>query len=138
PKISDFGFSRGFGLSWSSWNIAAVAITYIAPEVLKGEPTTWAADVYSLGMIMWEISASLSRRPFQNRFQDSAALRNAIIDGLRENPADSVSIPPYYINMYQHCWASEMRSRPFTPNLLIHLRNRTSFDGALPPIVFEI
>ncbi|CAI2189655.1 121_t:CDS:2, partial [Funneliformis geosporum] len=46
-------------------------IPYIAPEIFQGRKSnkyTKASDIYSFGMIMWEIMAG--RRPFWN-FQDS-------------------------------------------------------------------
>src|SRR5262249_38241148 len=79
PKISDFGCSRGFGSEQSSSNIVRGIIAYNAPEVLRGELYTWAADIYSLGMIMWEISTNPTRRPFQGIGVNLAVLREAII-----------------------------------------------------------
>ncbi|RIB07214.1 kinase-like domain-containing protein [Gigaspora rosea] len=32
-------------------------LPYVAPEVLQGKPFTKASDIYSFGMIMWEISS---------------------------------------------------------------------------------
>ncbi|RIA86552.1 hypothetical protein C1645_829110 [Glomus cerebriforme] len=36
----------------------------MAPEVIRNEPYTSASDIYSLSMIMWEFSSSIS--PFNN------------------------------------------------------------------------
>jgi serine/threonine protein kinase len=34
---------------------ALFCLQYIAPEVLKGQPQSKAADIFSLGMVMWEV-----------------------------------------------------------------------------------
>jgi serine/threonine protein kinase len=40
---------------------------YTAPEVLRSEPATVAADVYSFGAILWELASKA--RPFDNMDQ---------------------------------------------------------------------
>lgn len=62
-KICDFGLTRLLGahgaLEGSSFiNIGCVGThPWIAPEVLRGEAYAKAADVYSFGMILWEMIA---------------------------------------------------------------------------------
>ena len=55
--ISDFGISKLIGANPNNpekKNIFGV-LPYIAPEVLSGEEYTKAADVYSFGIIAYEI-----------------------------------------------------------------------------------
>ncbi|POG73366.1 kinase-like domain-containing protein, partial [Rhizophagus irregularis DAOM 181602=DAOM 197198] len=40
-------------------------IPYMAPEVLRGKPYTKAADIYSFGIIMWELTSGIPA--FNNR-----------------------------------------------------------------------
>ncbi len=42
--------------------------TYIAPEILRGNKNTKETDVYSIGMLMWEIFSGCS--PFNDRAHD--------------------------------------------------------------------
>ncbi len=39
-------------------------LPYIAPEVIYGKECTFASDIYSIGMLMWEISSG--QPPFAN------------------------------------------------------------------------
>ncbi|CAI2188271.1 262_t:CDS:2, partial [Funneliformis geosporum] len=86
-------------------------IPYIAPEIFQGqkyEKYTKASDIYSFGMIMWEIIAG--RRPFWN-FQDSDTdLIIQICDGFR--PPIITNAPKGYIELMQNCWDSNPNKRP--------------------------
>ncbi|CAI2177727.1 11003_t:CDS:1, partial [Funneliformis geosporum] len=69
--ISDLGISKLSTELSVNDNKCYGMIPYIAPEIFQGqkyEKYTKASDIYSFGMIMWEIMAG--RRPFWN-FQDS-------------------------------------------------------------------
>ncbi|POG77980.1 kinase-like domain-containing protein, partial [Rhizophagus irregularis DAOM 181602=DAOM 197198] len=54
--ISDFGLSRPSNEQISNNKICGV-LPYIAPEVLNGEPYTLSSDIYSVGVIMAELSS---------------------------------------------------------------------------------
>uniref|UniRef100_U9TQJ2 Uncharacterized protein n=1 Tax=Rhizophagus irregularis (strain DAOM 181602 / DAOM 197198 / MUCL 43194) TaxID=747089 RepID=U9TQJ2_RHIID len=56
--ISDFGLSRPVNKSTNTNEIYGV-IPYMAPEVLRGKPYTKAADIYSFGIIMWELTSGI-------------------------------------------------------------------------------
>ena len=53
-QISDLGFC---GPADKPLNSIYGNLPYIAPEVIAGKTTTFASDVYSVGMLMWEISS---------------------------------------------------------------------------------
>ncbi|GBC43041.2 kinase-like domain-containing protein [Rhizophagus irregularis DAOM 181602=DAOM 197198] len=41
-------------------------LPYMAPEVLRGEPYTKAADIHSFGIIMWEMTSGIPARCWNN------------------------------------------------------------------------
>src|SRR5207247_5392204 len=55
-------------------------IPYIAPEVLQGKKNTKESDVYSVGMLMWEIFAG--HPPLDDRAHDPDLILE-VCDGLR-------------------------------------------------------
>src|SRR5947208_15315605 len=60
-RISDLGFC---GPADKSQKSIYGNLPYIAPEVISGKEYTFASDIYSVGMLMWEISSG--QPPFSN------------------------------------------------------------------------
>ncbi|HEY4223624.1 MAG TPA: serine/threonine-protein kinase, partial [Myxococcota bacterium] len=58
-KLLDFGIARGAGTATltSQEHMAPGTPTYYAPELLDGRPASGASDVYSLGILLWELCA---------------------------------------------------------------------------------
>ncbi|CAI2176962.1 8738_t:CDS:2 [Funneliformis geosporum] len=57
-------------------------LPYIAPEVIFGKESTKASDIYSIGMLMWEISSG--QPPFAY-FDHNYDLVTKIVNGMRPN-----------------------------------------------------
>ena len=73
-------------------------IPYMAPEVLRGKEYTQAADIYSFGIIAYEILTGLP--PFYDRSHDSS-LALAICDGKR--PEFNIKIPQLLEDLIKRC-----------------------------------
>ena len=82
-------------------------IPYIAPEVLQGGKNTKESDVYSIGMLMWEIFAG--HPPFNDIAHDHCLIFQ-ICEGLR--PQILPEIPDDYAQMMQKCWDMGPSKRP--------------------------
>ncbi|KAF9112990.1 Nuclear receptor sub 2 group C member 2 [Mortierella sp. AM989] len=92
-------------------------MTYLAPERLSKNSTRYSAecDIYSLGMVLWEISSG--RPPFEEiltpqNIQNGAltSLAQNIVAGRRERPVQGTD--PIYEDMYTRCWHPNPQERP--------------------------
>src|SRR4051794_11441355 len=77
-------------------------IPYIAPEIFHGQNYTMASDIYSFGMIMWELMTG--RRPFWDQDYDTELIIR-IINGIR--PPIVTNAPEGYIELMKKCWHSD-------------------------------
>jgi serine/threonine protein kinase len=82
-------------------------LPYIAPEVISGKQTTKASDIYSVAMLMWEVS--FEQPPFMNYEHDYDLAAN-IINGMR--PKIMSGIPLKYKNLMEQCWDADQLKRP--------------------------
>jgi serine/threonine protein kinase len=104
----DFGISKSaIGSSDDDDGEVYGIIPYVAPEVLLGKKYTKASDIYSFGMIMWELMTG--RRPFWDKNHETDLIIE-ICDGFR--PPIVTNAPEGYIELMQKCWHSDPNERP--------------------------
>ncbi|PKB91862.1 kinase-like protein, partial [Rhizophagus irregularis] len=82
-------------------------IPYIAPEIFKGSSFSKEADVYCMGMIMWELTTGC--KPFANVEHD-IQLVYKILDG--ERPEITEDTPECYTKLMKSCWDPDPKKRP--------------------------
>ncbi|RIB30491.1 kinase-like domain-containing protein [Gigaspora rosea] len=105
--ISDMGLSKKYNENDSKDCIYGV-MPYVAPEVLSGQKFTQAADIYSFGIIMLEMSTG--QRPFDGyQFNDELAVKICI--GLR--PEFAPGTPECYVKLAKQCMDSDPQKRPY-------------------------
>ena len=91
PKLLDFGIAKLLGPG--DGEDATVAVTgmmlltpqYASPEQVQGGPINTAADVYVLGVILYELLAGV--RPYQTRNLGTTAMLRAVCEDDPERPS---------------------------------------------------
>ncbi|CAI2172466.1 18843_t:CDS:2 [Funneliformis geosporum] len=118
-KITDFGLSKNMNSKYSTIHIGTFGrIPYVDPKKLLDLNFQYekASDIYSYGVIMWEISSGFS--PFKNLTSkcDLELLYLKIPKGYRE---DNVEVTPEdYKDLYEKCWDSLPDKRPSIKKVL--------------------
>ncbi|CAG8732366.1 17320_t:CDS:2, partial [Acaulospora morrowiae] len=93
-------------LSYVSTQLFGV-IPYIAPEVFSNGYYTKASDVYSFGMVMWELA--VGQTPYHDYSHDKDLIDD-ICRGVR--PDIEKIIPQFYVDLMTQCWDPEPLKRP--------------------------
>jgi len=112
-KLLDFGLARIVKNSDSDSNEVyhmsgqTGSLRYMAPEVAKSLPYNQKADVYSFGIILWELNAY--KKPYEGMNKDEFYMR--VVEG-KERPPINKKWPEELVQLMQECWSFDARLRP--------------------------
>uniref|UniRef100_T1P8M7 Tyrosine-protein kinase n=1 Tax=Musca domestica TaxID=7370 RepID=T1P8M7_MUSDO len=106
-KISDFGMSREEEEYIVSDGMKQIPVKWTAPEALNFGKYTSLCDVWSYGILMWEIF-SKGDTPYSGMTNTQA--REKIDHGYRMPAPDNAPAEMYRLML--KCWAAEPESRP--------------------------
>jgi serine/threonine protein kinase len=99
--VTDLGLCRPVNKSLTEEREVYGVLPYIAPEILRNtHDYSEASDIYSFGIIMWEILHEKS--PFYNVPHDTNLILN-ICDGIRPK-IEKKEVPKWYISLMKICW----------------------------------
>eukprot|EP01156_Anaeramoeba_ignava_P014827 Anaeramoba_ignava/a610504_31.p1 GENE.a610504_31~~a610504_31.p1 ORF type:complete len:1030 (-),score=348.18 a610504_31:135-2972(-) len=106
-KISDFGFLKTKKIIANKTNRGMGNPAFTAPEILKNEDYTNKSDIYSFGILLWEITTREIPFHQMNPLQLAIAV---LSQGKR--PTIPYSCPPQVAALIKSCWDEKPESRP--------------------------
>ncbi|CAB4422515.1 unnamed protein product [Rhizophagus irregularis] len=108
-------------------------LPYIAPEVLSEKGYTSASDIYSIAMIMWEVSSG--QPPFCNSNHDYQ-LALDVVNGKR--PKSVPGVPIKYKELMEQCWDAIPEKRPDIGTVLDRMKEiRKTYYQNMPEDKFD-
>ena len=115
-KVSDFGISRAFGdATVTSAGLLVGTPAYLAPELARGAPPSFASDVYGLGATLY--MAAEGKPPFGTDDNPMAVLHR-VASGQWDPPERSGVLTPLLSRMM----AVDPHARPAMPDVVAALR----------------
>ena len=123
-KVGDFGLSRFLADESHIQTCTFGTVTHMPPELLKGGVLTPAADVYSFGILLWELLSGHQPYPGKNQQEITLAV---VIEGLR--PEIPSHYPAEYAELLRQCWLQDYNKRPSFPFLIEKLRGMMVLFG---------
>lgn len=117
-KVSDFGLTRLLDNLDGTYETQGgkIPIRWTAPEAIAHRTFTTASDVWSFGIVMWEV-LSFGDKPYGE--MSNQEVMKSIEDGYRLPPPVDCPAPLY--ELMKNCWAYDRARRPSFHQLKAHL-----------------
>ncbi|CAL9096296.1 unnamed protein product [Musa textilis] len=112
-KVGDFGLSRLKHETYLTTKSGKGTPQWMAPEVLRNERSDEKSDVYSYGVILWELVTEKIPWDNFNSMQVIAAV--GFMNQRLDLPKD---LNPQWVSIIESCWHSEPKCRPTFQELI--------------------
>lgn len=119
-KVGDFGLSRFIHEKSHIQTSIFGTPSYMPPELLTDGILTTSTDVYSFGIILWQLMAG--QAPFKGMTDEEIA--ESVCQGHR--PQHSDSSPGAYSQLVDDCWQENRHKRPTFPTIVQRLKELNS------------
>ncbi|XP_059470290.1 mitogen-activated protein kinase kinase kinase 13 isoform X3 [Neocloeon triangulifer] len=114
-KISDFGTCRQWNEISTKMSFAGT-VAWMAPEVIRNEPCNEKVDIWSYGILLWELLTC--EVPYKD--VDSSAIIWGVGSNSLQLPIPE-TCPVGFRLLIKQCWSSKPRNRPSFKHILMHL-----------------
>ncbi|PIA51761.1 hypothetical protein AQUCO_01100558v1 [Aquilegia coerulea] len=116
PKITDFGISAGLENSMAMCATFVGTVTYMSPERIRNESYSYPADIWSLGLALFECGTG----EFPYTANDGPVnLMLQILYDPSPSPSDK-SFSPEFCSFIDACLLKDADARPTADQLLAH------------------
>jgi len=144
PRLLDFGIAKVFNpelasptLDLTAPEMRLMTPEYASPEQVRGEPITTASDIYSLGVVLYELLTG--HHPYRTRNLPPSEVIRIVCEKEPEKPSDSIADCGLRIADSKSRWPLisrfKTRMRFFTRNPQSAIRNPQSLRGDVDNIV---
>lgn len=117
-KVSDFGLSRLKHEAYLTTKTGRGTPQWMAPEVLRNEASDEKSDVYSYGVVLWEIATQ--KIPWDNLNAVQVIGAVGFMNQRLDIPQD---VDPQWASIIESCWQSDPKCRPTFQELLERLKD---------------
>ncbi len=147
PKLLDFGIAKLLSSDWDASTTEATATNfrlmtpeYASPEQLRGQLTTTATDVYSLGIVLYELLTGVRPFNFKNKnpheFSEQILTREPLRPSLVVSSKSKVQSPKFEkATLTNNELRTANRDQPTNPKSKI--QNPKSLRGDLDNIILK-
>ncbi|XP_009769085.1 putative serine/threonine-protein kinase SIS8 isoform X2 [Nicotiana tabacum] len=116
-KVCDFGLSRMKQSTFLSSRSTAGTAEWMAPEVLRNEPSDEKCDVYSYGVVLWELCTLQQPWGGMNPMQVVGAV------GFQHRRLDIPDdMDPAIADIIRKCWQTDPKLRPSFAEIMAALK----------------
>ncbi|EEF51112.1 map3k delta-1 protein kinase, putative [Ricinus communis] len=127
-KVGDFGLSRWKNATFITAKSGRGTPQWMAPEVLRNEPSNEKSDVFSFGVILWELmTVSI---PWINLNSVQVVGVVGFMDRRLELPED---LDPKVASLIRDCWQSDPGERPSFEDIIHRMTSITQRGVAISP-----
>ncbi|KAF5767673.1 putative protein kinase TKL-CTR1-DRK-2 family [Helianthus annuus] len=116
-KVCDFGLSKMKNSTFLSSRSTAGTAEWMAPEVLRNEPSDEKSDVYSFGVVLWELCTMQQPWNGMNPMQVVGAV--GFQHRRLEIPDD---MDPVIADIITKCWQTDPKLRPTFADIMAALK----------------
>ncbi|KAK4759235.1 hypothetical protein SAY87_022366 [Trapa incisa] len=117
-KVADFGLSRLKHETFLTTKTGKGTPQWMAPEVLRNEPSDEKSDIYSFGVIMWELTTE--KIPWDNLNSMQVIGAVGFMNQRLDIPKDA---DPQWASIMESCWDNDPQCRPSFQELLEKLKD---------------
>ncbi|EPS62864.1 hypothetical protein M569_11924, partial [Genlisea aurea] len=115
--VCDFGLSRFKANTFISSKSVAGTPEWMSPEFLRGEPSNEKSDVFSFGVILWELVTM--QQPW-NGLSHAQVVGAVAFQNRRLAIPDTTS--PVLASLIESCWADDPTQRPAFGAIVLTLK----------------
>ncbi|PSS11436.1 Serine/threonine-protein kinase [Actinidia chinensis var. chinensis] len=115
-KVGDFGLSRLKNATFLTAKSGRGTPQWMAPEVLRNEPSNEKSDIFSFGVILWELMTGSIPWKHLNSLQVVGVV--GFMDRRLDLPEN---LDPRASSIIHDCWQSNPQNRPSSQDLIVRV-----------------